>query len=136
MPVNQRTWDATGVWTPGSETDLFHPLGPALETTGIKAVRPRLELRQTTGNLTASAAYELSNDGIAWSSQTTIGGGTPVCSADANGIVQADEFTDVSAALFAARFVRFGVHVRNTDDGVTTDKEMANVSMTLDVRDA
>ena len=136
MPVTQRSWGPVRVWTLGSETDLFHPLSPILETTDIKTVRPRLELRQTTGNLTASAAFELSADGITWSAQTTIGGGTPVCSADANEIVQADEFTDVSTALFAARFVRFGVHVRNTDDGVTTDKEMANVSMVLDVRDA
>lgn len=100
------------VWTDGTTTaDLFHPLGPGIESAGLLGVRVSTEMDQNSGNCKIRPAIRYSNDGLGW------GGDVLVVAAyrSTPGIDYGSTYVDLSTlGATAGAYIQFGVHARNT----------------------
>lgn len=117
----------SNVWTKGTTSDeIFHPLTGPMNSCEVHDVRPSLELRRNSGNLSCRAAFQYSDDLDTWDTAEGFG---PATSAT-EGHHYGTSFTDLTTGAWTRRlFVRFGFICKN-DTG--TQMEFAQARLRID----
>ena len=105
---------------------LFCPLTGPINTTFVREMRGARWLEGMTPNLTCRGAYQMSDDGITWSSTVTgLGSFAPtagwVYNDDAAAVITADQ----------RLFVRFGLEVANVNSSVQIEQALARLELDL-----
>jgi hypothetical protein len=123
------TFGPIPIWSGKStSTWMFNPMSPVLDSSGVKRIRPSIQLAQSTGVL-VRAALRMSNDGNTWDTPVAIG----TLTIHANGLAYGDDFVDVSATTKAKGKVQLGLEVQTLSG---TAVELAMGSGKFDVEGA
>lgn len=87
-------------------TGTDHVLTDASSTAGVKEVRFSVEVMNAAGSVVAQGYYQVSYDGLTWTSPTPVG-----VQRESDGVAYGTTFTALSSTR---RWVRYGVRLRNS----------------------
>ncbi len=116
----KRLWSAKS-----TTTAVFIPLTQPLNSTEVEEVRISRYLESDSGNLTVRPAYNMSDDGITWSSTVT---GIGSFATTAGWVYNTS--TETTVSVDPKLLVRFGLEVKN-DSGVGVERAMGRLSVEL-----